>query len=510
MSGSTFVLALVGLILAGMIRRRLGKGRRVRGKWNPERTLIPWSKKVGWTLRNAFEGTLILGATGSGKSSGSGRAIADAFLREGFGGLVLTAKAEERRLWETYCRQSGRSRDLIVFGPRERWRFNFLNYELTRRGAGAGLTENIVNLFSTILEMAERNTGQGGGREDEGYWRRACRQLCRNLVDLLVMATGRVSIPDLYRLVVSAPTSSEQICSKEWKANSFCFHCLNQVDRRQKTPQQKRDFATIADYFLVEFPELSSKTRSVIVSTFSSMIDVLNRGVLRDLFCGETNITPEAVERGKIIVLDLPVKEYAEVGQFAQAIFKYCFQRSIERRNIAKSPRPVFLWADEAQTFVGSYDMQFQTTCRAARVATVYLSQNVSNFYAALGGQQAGRAEADSLFGNLNTKIFHANGDPVTNEWAATLIGRTRQFFVNANNSYQGGGWLMNGFGQDRHTSAGVNEQMEFELSPAVFPKLRAGGRENNREVDAVVVQSGQVFADTRKIWRFATFRQRR
>ena len=125
------------------------------------------------------------------------------------------------------------------------------------------------------------------------------------------------------------------------------------------------------------------------------------------------------MERGTILVIDLPVKEFGEVGLFSQVLWKIAFQRAMERRSLKGSPRPVFLWADEAQYFVTSpNDMQFQTTCRSAGVATVFLSQNVSNFYAALGNGERGKAEADSIFANLNTKIFHANGDPVTNEWA--------------------------------------------------------------------------------------------
>lgn len=504
----------IAILSAIAIYRRM-PGLRQRGWrrdiWKPGQVLIPWSRKDVWTLRNAYEGTLVLGGTGSGKTSGSGRALAESMLKAGFGALVLTAKAEERRLWQEYCRRTGRSRDLIIVSPRERWRFNFLNYELTRAGAGAGQTENIVNLFSTVLELAERNTGQGGGREDEGYWRRANRQMCRNLVDLMVIATGRVSVPDLYRLVVSAPLSKEQIRSSEWKNNSYCFHLLAEAERQRKSAQQTRDFEGVADYWMVEYPQLSEKTRSVIVSTFTSMVDVLNRGVLREMFCGDTNITPEAVENGNIVLIDLPVKEFAEVGLFAQAIWKYCFQRSIERRDIRKSPRPVALWMDEGHFFANAYDMQFQTTCRASRVATVCLSQNISNFYAVLGGDGAGRAQVDSLFANLCTRIFHANSDNTTNEWAASLIGRTRQFFVNANNNYPAGGWLggMGSVGSGRQTSAGVSEQMEFEVQPSVFTRLRTGGRENKREVEAIVYQSGQRFADTGRTWRMATFKQR-
>ncbi len=52
-----------------------------------------------WTLKDAFEGVQVFGGTGSGKSSGSGKALALAFLEANLGGLVLTAKTDERLAW---------------------------------------------------------------------------------------------------------------------------------------------------------------------------------------------------------------------------------------------------------------------------------------------------------------------------------------------------------------------------------------------------------------------------
>lgn len=483
--------------------------------WDLSATLLPWRSGEPWSIRDAVEGTLIAGTTGSGKTSGSGRALAMAMLRAGFGGLVLTAKSDERSVWESYCRAAGRSEDLIVFGPDSSLRFNFLDHEMRRGGQGAGHTENIVGLFSTVLEIAERNSAGGGagGRDDESYWRRANRQLCRNLVDLLVLAKGFVSVPDLYRLVLSAPTSREQVGDDAWKKESLCFRYLADAEQRPKTPRQSADFELVADYFLVEYPSLSDRTRSVVVSTLTSTVDVLNRGLLRDLFSGESNITPEAVERGSIILIDLPVKEFAEVGLFAQALWKHAFQRSIERRRIAENPRPVFLWADEAQHFLTSYDMQFQTTCRAARVATVLLTQNYSNFLAALGGGERGRAEADSLLANLNTKIFHANGDPVTNEWAASVIGRSRQFLANGSTSYAPEARHAAALGfpclASGNVSGGFSEAYEFDIQPSRFTTLRTGGPSNHWEVDAIVFQGGRLFHSTRKTWLPVCFKQR-
>lgn len=479
--------------------------------WDLSRPLLAWSRSEMWTIRDACEGTLILGATGSGKTSSSGQRLALTMLGNGnFGGLVLTAKPGERELWESYCRAAGRSADLIVFSPTELLRFNFLDYERRRSGRGAGLTENVTNLFTIVLEIAERKSGNGAGRENEAYWQRALKQLLRNLIDLLMLANGKLSIPELYRIVVSAPTSIEQARSEEWKKQSLCYECLQRADQGAKSRSQQCDFDLVADYFLQEFPSWSDRLRSSVVSTFTSLADSLNRGVLRELFCRDTNVTPDVIGDGKILLIDLPVKEFSEVGQVAQGIWKYCFQRAIERRDVAANPRPVFLWCDEAQHFVTSYDQQFQTTARSSRVATVMLSQSVATFHAALGHADAGRAEADSLFGNLCTKIFHANGDTSTNEWASSLIGRTRQLFVNGNTSRQNDWTAVNlGFEEPPQVSAGFTESYEFEVQPSVFTRLRTGGPANRNEVDAIVVRNGKVFNDTGRTWRSVTFKQR-
>lgn len=478
------------------------------------RPLLHWSDHDDvFSWREAFSGTLVLGATGAGKSSGSGRALALSMLKNGFGGLVLTAKPDERAVWEGYCKAAGRTDDLVIFDAAGSHGFNFLDYEMTREGGGAGHTENVVNLLSTVIDVAERGPTGGSGREDEGYWRRANRQLCRNVVDLLALAKGRIAVPDLYRVVISAPTSLEQKGSEEWQRSSDCYRWLREADKRLKSSRERSDFGIVADYWLLEFPSLSEKTRSVVVSTFTSMVDVLNRGVLRQLFCGETTLTPDAVQDGKIILIDLPVKEFSEIGLFANVLWKYAFQRSIERRPVNEATRPVFLWADEAQHFLTSYDMQFQTTCRAARVATVLLSQNYSNFVAALGGSEKGRAEADSLLANLNTKIFHANGDPVTNEWAAGLIGKSVRYMASGNSSRPSDDGLLalvglEGQRQPGSVSAGFSESMDFEVQPREFTRLRTGGPEN-WIVDGIVFQNGKTFRASGRGWLRVQFKQR-
>ncbi len=479
------------------------------GRWPLDLELLRWTRDEPFTLEDACKGVQVWGMTGSGKSSGSGKCLALSYLRAGFGGLVLCAKPGEADTWRGYARAAGREAYLVVFSPTSPWRYDFLDYELQRPGAGAGLTENLLQLFVTVAEVAGRGSGKGG-RDDEGYWQRALQQLLRNAIDLLVAATGRVSVPDLYRLVVSAPASFDQVASAAWQARSFCWECLRTGDAAPKTGYRGHDFSVAADYFLVEYPGLSEKTRSVVVSSFTSMADALNRGVLRELFGTATNVTPDDCLAGKVVVVDLNVKEYDAVGRYAAAVWKSQFQRAVERRAAGEAdPRPCFLFADESQLFTGRQDALFQTTARSARCCTVYLTQNLSNYLSAYAGE-AGDADARSLLGNLTTHVVHALGDSATAEFVADLIGRSKQWFSNGSVTHQpyhplddlwGGGG-----GQ---SSGGYSESFEYEVQPSELCRMATGGAECGYQVGALVWRGGRPFRSTGKSYVWTSFNQR-
>jgi hypothetical protein len=463
-----------------------------------------------WSLGDAFQGVQVFGGTGSGKSSGSGQALARAFLKANLGGLVLTAKTDEAAQWREYARDAEREADLIIVDARAKWRFDFLSYELKRAGAGAGQTENLVNVFCSVLEASERRHGQAGG--GDSYWQRTLKQLLRNSIDLAVIAIGDVSLPSLYRIITSAPRSPDEAANAKWQVDSACFGLIEVAEKKFAQAKEahdaagtkpsiedrirESDFRLTRDYWMLEFPSLAIETRSVIVSTFTSMADCFLRGVLGRLFCTDVNFTPEHTFLGKIIVFDLPVKEHNELGQFAQVLFKFIWQRAVERRippgikrkEAEQTIRPVFLWADESQFFANSYDALFQSTARSSRACTVYLTQNFPSYLSVFGGANS-RAEVEAFVGNLQTKIFHANGDPTTNNWAADSIGRSRQTHYSGGMSEQlGKSAAAGGVSQ----SAGGSQSVDYLVQPQEFTMLRTGGEENKMQVDGIIFQGGR------------------
>ena len=475
--------------------------------WLLSDPVLWFSGRDPWTIGDACQGCQIWGSTGSGKSSGSLAWIVRSYLSLGFGGIFLTSKPGDREVYEGYCRATRRLDDVVLFGPGHPARFNFIDSELRRTDRGAGHVENLVSIFGTVLEISDRNRNRGGGEGDQ-YWKLTNRQLTRNAMELLIQAKGTITIPDLYRLVLSAPTSFEMLQSETWRASSFCFQCLTEADAKV-SPEKRADLQLATDFFCVEWPQLSEKTRSIVLSTLTSMLDVLNRGVVRELLSPNvTTVRPEMACDGKIILVDMPLKLFGEVGQFVQTVWKYCFQQAMERRDVAANPRPVFIVVDESHLLATSSDQVFQTTARSSRTAVVYATQSISNYLAAFGGEQS-EAEVHSLLGNLQTQFFHQQADTRTNTYAAELIGRTKQYFMNSNTNWGPTDWgsVILGGRTDTGSSAGMSEQFEFEVQPSEFTTLRQGGPPDWL-VDAIVVRGGKRFAQTGRPWQPVTIRQ--
>ncbi len=121
---------------------------------------------------------------------------------------------------------------------------------------------------------------------------------------------------------------------------------------------------------------------------------------------------------------------------------------------------------------------------REYRVCTVYLTQNLLNVYLNAGEGEKGKTRFRALAGNMGTKIFHANSDVETNEYAADLVGKDW-------------GWSQNqGYstGEKSSFSHGQSESLNYKVDPSEFTKLKRGGPENNFYTQVIVHRSGAPF----------------
>jgi len=498
--------------------------------------LLRLTEQDFFRVRDAVQGVLETGGIGSGKTSGSGQALAKAYLLAGMGGLVLCAKPEEVDLWVRYCAETGRSSSLIVLDGQTPI-VNFLTSELTRQGAQG--TNAVVELLVRVLEMA-RLASPAPGRQGEAFWEDTTRQIFRHAIPLLYAATGTVRIGDLLALVRSAPNSPDQLQDPTWQQRSPFFAMCRAAAERLDDATGERLMA----YWAGDFALLDQRTRGNVVISLTTALDRFNHGWLRDAFTTETTAPPELTFHGAVIVLAMPPLTMNEDGVVGQMLYKLLWQRRVLARNALEPEqrqRPVFLWADECQYFVNSFDAEFLSTSRASLACPVFLTQSLPTLYARLS-VDGGHDRVHHLLGNFATRIWHSNACAETNEWAARTLGKSLQTRASFNRSEghnasygmnmgeglswnrgvtggpfgntgtpwpfepglgrdgsEGGNdsWGRNrGHGTNSSVTQGSSEVMEYIIEPGQFGRmLKTGGPANGNRVSAVWYQSGRRFA---------------
>ena len=455
-----------------------------RHEWRTETPLVAWTRYRNgkpadtFSIGNSFEGLFVSGRSGSGKTSTTGRMAFCAAAKAGYGILCTTTKptdADEIRAWAA---QMGRAADLVLVAP-EKGEFNFLSYQATQGSD----TRQLVELLMTLAQAASRN----GRAEADDIWAKAMREWLLNALDTLRLAGKSLTMEALAIFAKHAPLSRSAAQGAEWQSRSPLAALLRQAVERatrgELTASQEKDLEVCSHYWLEELPSMADRTRSSIEMTTNATLAPFARGWMRDRFCGGSELTPDLLGEGKIVVLDYNVKEHQESGQLAQLAWKLVVQRWAERRMKAAAQaglqpeqvRPLMLFSDECQFFLTREDVQFQTTARGSRTAAVYLTQNLPNVIKELGDPH----QAHSLLGNLATKIFHCNDEKSTNEWAAQTIGQSLQ----QRRSFSSSG--------TSQWSAGASEQRDYDVPPNAFLSLRTGGHENGLLCEAVVFRSG-------------------
>ncbi len=372
---------------------------------------------------------------------------------------------------------------------------------------------------------------------------------------MLYAANGAVSIPEIISFVTAAPTTPEQLLDERFREDNPTCQTLRQAWSAPKIPVNEATREACSRYWINEFPAIPARTRGNIVISLSTALSRFSHGRLHNAFCVKTTIVPDMCFNGAIIVMAMPTLSWNEDGIIGQQLFKYLWQRVMESRNGLPArfrERPVFLWADEAQHFINSYDSDFLSTCRGSRACVVFLSQNLPTYYAKMGPADA--QAVDALIGKFNTHVFHQNACPKTNSFASSLIGRgihrratynegqgtNRNTGMNAGSNVNrgssssiGGSWGSNGQGSNswssgsnrgngeswgdnrgvatsENSSQGYSEVMENLIEPAWFSSgLKSGGPANRNRVTAVWFQNGGNFQESggRNVL-FPTFRQ--
>jgi hypothetical protein len=265
-------------------------------------------------------------------------------------------------------------------------------------------------------------------------------------------------------------------------------------------------------------------------------------------------VLPEFSFGGSIILMAMPPMSWGNDGAIGQILMKYMWERIIESRNgldPSLRDRPVFLWCDEAHTFLHHTDDQFLSTCRASRACVVFMSQSLPTYFSKVGEGKVNAVKG--LLGKFGTHIFHLNSCNDTNKFASDIIGRdlvwrstqgrsdgwstqrgmnegsnvnrghssshgtssggkSTGFNSNSgNNTGSGENYGLNvGQGSNGSESYSQQQTMDNVIEPGFFARgLLPGGPKNGNIVTAVWFKAGAHFRASRgRNWMIARFRQ--
>ncbi|MGN6369069.1 MAG: type IV secretory system conjugative DNA transfer family protein [Phycisphaerae bacterium] len=474
-------------------------------EWPNERPILKLNSSAGsdvWTVSDCARGFAGFGAPGTGKTTGSGVALARQFLDGGFGGIVFSTKQSDLDFWSHLVKTRKRENDFVIIQPRGLNRLNIFQYEVERPSADRDFTENFIAFMRNIVSAV---AGFKGQRPEEKFWREAGDQLLRNSQKLILMAGESLTLDLMCDLISNAPQDLGQ-AQEDVYPTLRTFGGL--MSKARKAIASRADLVTyerLGAYWLNSYPTLNPPTRSCITFSFGAMVDALRDRHIYEQLSTYTNITPEATFNGKIIFLNFPVNECFDAGLMVQSAWKYLFERAVLRRTDLRRGagcRPVFLWEDEAHNYLIDFDPEFQRVCREYRACRVFLTQNINNLYERFGGGADARVKADSLLSNISTRIFHANGDHATNTWASEGFGtieRKKTDISRHPQTYHGLNPLMDALYRELKTpivTTNIRTVREPIVHPHEFLTLSPGGKDHRFVSEAIVSQIGRTFND--------------
>jgi hypothetical protein len=370
-------------ILLGTVGTRM----LARNKGDPlDEVLLVWPDGTPFCARDLLKSIAIFGATGSGKSSGSNLFICRALIGlKSSGGLILVSKPEDKQFWIDRFTEAGRLSDLIMFGPEEPARCNFLDFELQSGGDARSLTQFVV-------VTGEALSG-GTGHDNEPFWRSSQQRMIYNAIEPCRLAWGRITIPMIQQFISTAIYNPSQL-SKEppegggespWQKfeKGIHFKTMDRASKKEKSAIEQHDYAMATDYWPNEFMHMDNKPRSSIIAGVMNILHTYNTGIVREMVSTTTTVSPRDMANRKWILIDFPLDVYGDSGKIIMHGWKLLTQQFILRRHAQPGDPVIVIHADEAQDMCSSFDAAFLAKCRSHLGCMIYLTQSFHSYFGA-------------------------------------------------------------------------------------------------------------------------------
>ena len=356
-----------------------------------------------------YQNFLITGTIGSGKTSSAMYPFTQQLLefnskhpQEKIGMLILDVKGNFYQQVKNYAKQYHLEKDLIVISLNSNIFYNPLHKPNLKPQVLANRLKKLLLLFS------ENNS--------ESYWLDKAEEILTECIKLCRLYNNNyVTFLEIHKLITLPNYYKEKI---EILRNLFISCKLSHA--------QIYELNASLSFFQKEFENLDLRTKGILISEITRITNIFVSDFdVMSTFCApleKLSFTDfsEVIEKGKIVVLNMNISEYASLSKIISAYLKLDFQTEIMSNLSHFSIKTTAFVCDEYDKYVTKSDGDFFSLSREAKCINIISTQSYSSLKATLKDE----AQVKVILQNLINKIWFRTDDIFTIEEAQKQLGK--------------------------------------------------------------------------------------
>ena len=356
-----------------------------------------------------YQNFLITGTIGSGKTSSAMYPFTEQFIKYNYfnpsnkiGMLILDVKGNYYNQVKKYCEKYNLEKDLINISLNSGITYNPLDKPKLKPMV-------LANRLRIILELFSENN-------QESYWLDKAEQILSESIKLCrIYNNGYVTFIEIHKLITIPEYYQEKINIIK---NLFLSAKLNQ--------NQIYDLNTALDFFEKEFYNLDSRTLSILKSEITRITNTfISDYSIKKTFSPEKNDInffgfSDAIQKGKIVVLNMNISEYKNLSKIIAAYLKLDFQTEIMLNLSNNKIKTTAFICDEYMEYATKTDSNFFSLSREAKCINIVSTQSYSSLKNALKDETSVKV----ICQNLINKIWFRTDDIFTIEEAQKQLGK--------------------------------------------------------------------------------------
>ena len=403
-------------------------------------------EKPEWLVMDAkglFTGIVVFGSTGTGKTTACAYPFLDQIAKykkelrdERIGGLILDVKGDFWKEAVKILKRNGREEDAVIIEPGSGYYFNPVHYP--RLDA-----KIIAERLYSVLE----NMNSNDGRQDS-FWKDKSINLLANSLNIIRLCMGYVTLSDIHEIVSDEVKLKNMLdyAQNLIKIKSKSKSGLKSEDIEQSEETDINELKLAVSYFAgADYAGLDERTKAIIKSESLRVCSDFIKPAFKETFCApEEKLNfpgfQEAVNSGKIVILNMPESKYGLTGKIIGIMMKLDYFRTVLNRvyrsavdNSVNLKRPVLFICDEYQNYVTSGDIEsdaeFFARCRQSKAINIVLTQSYSSLKLKLGSEE----KLNSLIGNIRSSVWLALSDDYSREKASKICDKEYRLKITEN-----------------------------------------------------------------------------